>query len=258
MPDNECFTANVTATYNVIEAACKLGVKKIIIASSETTYGVCFSEGDTEYHSFPLEEDYARVVCGECAMVARDARTAAHRSRLGSMRRSHGVRRVPRNLGTRALPFRTTRRNNGDMHSPPHIRPAYPLRVPMSPACAVAYGGAAPASARQRVRPAIWLWVSTIVSSTATRACGATGFPRRRTVVPRLRTSGRTEQKFRRSVKRHFHKQIMQIHNSGPPILSTCRPSNAKRRTASPLEAFSTYGELVQCFRDLSRPARVI
>ncbi|KAJ9641944.1 hypothetical protein H2199_005159 [Coniosporium tulheliwenetii] len=50
--------ANVTATYNVIEAACKLGVKKIIIASSETTYGVCFAQGDVDYHSFPLEEDY--------------------------------------------------------------------------------------------------------------------------------------------------------------------------------------------------------
>jgi len=58
VPDNECFTANVVSTYNVIEAACKLGVKKIIIASSETTYGVCFSQGDVDYHSFPLEEDY--------------------------------------------------------------------------------------------------------------------------------------------------------------------------------------------------------
>ena len=47
VPDNETFAANVTATYNVIEAASKLGVKKIIIASSETTYGVCFSEGVT-------------------------------------------------------------------------------------------------------------------------------------------------------------------------------------------------------------------
>jgi nucleoside-diphosphate-sugar epimerase len=57
-PDNETFTANVTSTYNVIEAACKLGVKKIIIASSETTYGVCFAQGDADYHAFPLEEDY--------------------------------------------------------------------------------------------------------------------------------------------------------------------------------------------------------
>lgn len=58
VPDSELFQANVRSTYNIIEAASKLGVKKIIIASSETTYGVCFAQGDTEYKSFPLEEDY--------------------------------------------------------------------------------------------------------------------------------------------------------------------------------------------------------
>jgi nucleoside-diphosphate-sugar epimerase len=57
-PDNKTYAANVMSTYNVIEAACKLGVKKIIIASSETTYGVCFAEGDKDYKKFPLEEDY--------------------------------------------------------------------------------------------------------------------------------------------------------------------------------------------------------
>ncbi|MFP5078514.1 NAD-dependent epimerase/dehydratase family protein [Rhizobium sp. YIM 134829] len=57
-PDNKTFSANVVGTYNVIEAAMKLGVRKVIIASSETTYGVCFAEGDKDFHSFPLEEDY--------------------------------------------------------------------------------------------------------------------------------------------------------------------------------------------------------
>lgn len=57
-PDNKTFMANVASTYNVIEAAMKLGVRKVIVASSETTYGVCFAEGDQDYHSFPLEEDY--------------------------------------------------------------------------------------------------------------------------------------------------------------------------------------------------------
>lgn len=57
-PDNETFGVNTISTYNVIEAAAKLGVRKIIIASSETTYGVCFAEGDKNFHSFPLEEDY--------------------------------------------------------------------------------------------------------------------------------------------------------------------------------------------------------
>ena len=57
-PDNETFRVNTMGTYNVIEAAVKLGIKKIIIASSETTYGICFSDGKTDPHSLPLEEDY--------------------------------------------------------------------------------------------------------------------------------------------------------------------------------------------------------
>ncbi len=57
-PDNETFRVNVMGTYNVIEAAVKLGIKKVIVASSETTYGVCFAEGHRDFHQFPLEEDY--------------------------------------------------------------------------------------------------------------------------------------------------------------------------------------------------------
>ena len=57
-PDNKTFAANVISTYNVLEAAMKLGVRKVIFASSETTYGVCFAEGDKDYHSFPLDEEY--------------------------------------------------------------------------------------------------------------------------------------------------------------------------------------------------------
>ncbi|RYF64243.1 MAG: NAD(P)-dependent oxidoreductase [Cytophagaceae bacterium] len=57
-PDNETFRVNTIGTYNVIEAAVKLGIKKIIIASSETTYGICFSDGQTNPTVLPLEEDY--------------------------------------------------------------------------------------------------------------------------------------------------------------------------------------------------------
>ncbi len=57
-PDNETFRINVMGTYNVIEAAVKLGIKKVIVASSETTYGVCFAEGHRDFHQFPLDEDY--------------------------------------------------------------------------------------------------------------------------------------------------------------------------------------------------------
>ena len=48
------------STYNVIEAAMKLGVRKVIIASSETTYGVCFAEGDKDFHSLPARRGLRR------------------------------------------------------------------------------------------------------------------------------------------------------------------------------------------------------
>ncbi|MBJ7537666.1 NAD-dependent epimerase/dehydratase family protein [Marinomonas transparens] len=57
-PDNETFRVNTMGTYNVIEAAVKFGIKKVIIASSETTYGICFSDGETNPQSLPLDEDY--------------------------------------------------------------------------------------------------------------------------------------------------------------------------------------------------------
>jgi nucleoside-diphosphate-sugar epimerase len=57
-PDNETFRVNTIGTYNLLEAAVKLGIRKVVIASSETTYGICFSDGQTDPKALPLEEDY--------------------------------------------------------------------------------------------------------------------------------------------------------------------------------------------------------
>ena len=76
-PDNELFRVNTMGTYNVIEAAVKLGIKKIVIASSETTYGVVFANEPKDPAYFPLDEDYdvdpmdsyalSKVVNEQCA-----------------------------------------------------------------------------------------------------------------------------------------------------------------------------------------------
>jgi nucleoside-diphosphate-sugar epimerase len=57
-PDNEVYRINVMGTYNVIEAAMKLGIRKVIIASSETTYGIVFAHGHRDPEYFPLDEEY--------------------------------------------------------------------------------------------------------------------------------------------------------------------------------------------------------
>lgn len=57
-PDNETFRVNTIGTYNVVEAAVKLGIRKVVVASSETTYGVCFADGRVNPRVLPLEEDY--------------------------------------------------------------------------------------------------------------------------------------------------------------------------------------------------------
>ena len=56
--DNEVFRINVMATYNVLDAASKLGIKKVIVASSETTYGLVFAHRHRDPEYFPLDEQY--------------------------------------------------------------------------------------------------------------------------------------------------------------------------------------------------------
>lgn len=84
--DGECFRINTLSTYNVIEAATKLGITKVIFASSETTYGVCFADGEVKPDYVPVDEEHPTVphdsyamskVCNEATARSFQARTGA-------------------------------------------------------------------------------------------------------------------------------------------------------------------------------------
>ena len=84
--DGECFRQNTLTTYNVIEAATKLGVQKVVFASSETTYAICFADGEVKPDFVPIDETHQTIphdsyamskVCNEMTARSFQARTRA-------------------------------------------------------------------------------------------------------------------------------------------------------------------------------------
>ena len=67
-PDNETFQINTMSTYHVLDAAVKLGITKVIVASSETTYAVCFADGIKQPDYIPVDEDHPTVPHDSYAM----------------------------------------------------------------------------------------------------------------------------------------------------------------------------------------------
>ncbi len=83
--DNECFRVNTMGTYNVIDAAVKFGVRKVIFASSETTYGVCFADGERKPDYLPVDEDHPTIPEDSYAMskVLNEATARSFQRRSG-------------------------------------------------------------------------------------------------------------------------------------------------------------------------------
>jgi nucleoside-diphosphate-sugar epimerase len=84
--DAATYAANIISTYNVLEAATRLGVRKIVFASSETTYGICFAQGERRPLYVPVDEEHPTVpedayamskVAGEMTARCFQARTGA-------------------------------------------------------------------------------------------------------------------------------------------------------------------------------------
>ena len=85
-PDNETYRVNVMSTYNVLEAAAKLDIPKVIFASSETTYGICFAQGEMRPDYLPVDEDHPTVPQDSYAMskVANEVTARSFQARTGA------------------------------------------------------------------------------------------------------------------------------------------------------------------------------
>ena len=85
-PDSECYRVNVMGTYNVIDAALKAGIRKVIFASSETTYGVCFHDGEVTPEYLPVDEDHPTVPQDSYAMskVVNEVTARSFQARTGA------------------------------------------------------------------------------------------------------------------------------------------------------------------------------
>jgi len=84
-PDNETFRINTVSTYNVIDAAVKLGIRKVIFASSETTYGICFADGEVKPEYVPVDEEHPTVPHDSYAMskVVNEVTARSFQARTG-------------------------------------------------------------------------------------------------------------------------------------------------------------------------------
>lgn len=60
-PNEVTFQNNVMTTYNILEAAAGLGIKKAVIASSESSYGICFSQKNLEPLYVPIDENHPQL-----------------------------------------------------------------------------------------------------------------------------------------------------------------------------------------------------
>lgn len=85
-PDASTYATNVLSTYNVLEAATRLGVRKIVFASSETTYGICFAHGERRPRYVPVDEEHPTVPEDSYAMskVANEVTARSFQARTGA------------------------------------------------------------------------------------------------------------------------------------------------------------------------------
>jgi nucleoside-diphosphate-sugar epimerase len=86
VPDNTTYETNVMSTYNILDAAAKYGINMVIFASSETTYAVCFWDGELKPDYIPVDEDHPTVPQDSYAMskVVNEVSARSFQARTGA------------------------------------------------------------------------------------------------------------------------------------------------------------------------------
>jgi nucleoside-diphosphate-sugar epimerase len=84
--DATTYATNVLSTYHVLEAATRLGIPKVVFASSETTYGICFAQGERRPAYLPVDEEHPTVPEDSYAMskVAGEVTARSFQARAGT------------------------------------------------------------------------------------------------------------------------------------------------------------------------------
>ncbi|MCW2582331.1 MAG: nucleoside-diphosphate-sugar epimerase, partial [Klenkia sp.] len=84
--DGTTYATNTLSTYNVLEAATRLGIRKVVFASSETTYGICFAQGERKPLYVPVDEEHPTVPEDSYAMskVAGEVTARSFQARTGT------------------------------------------------------------------------------------------------------------------------------------------------------------------------------
>ena len=60
-PNDEVYRVNTLSTYNVLEACAIHGIDKVVVASSESSYGICFASDFFEPNYLPVDEAHPQL-----------------------------------------------------------------------------------------------------------------------------------------------------------------------------------------------------
>ena len=105
-PNEVTFSNNTLSTYNILEAASSLGIKKAVISSSESSYGLVFAVNPFAPLYVPMNEDHPQLVqdaYGLSKIVNEETADAFHRRtgiqvvsfRLGNVIDPEGYKEFP-------------------------------------------------------------------------------------------------------------------------------------------------------------------